>query len=181
MLYEKTRETSQLSLQHWTSSEFLSFKWFLLLGILLISYALWFKLLDKSRATKLLLIGSLAAVFYHLNIIILIDLLGYVEYTVRLTPFTEPPFTSSTTLIPLTVMLVLQYTSSWKGYLLWSAIGLGFIGFGIFQIYILAGILQLHDFNLFYYFLALFGVSIVVRFVFLWITHTEKRQTINQS
>ena len=179
MLYERERNR-QLSIQHWVSDEFLSFGWFLMLVILIVVYAIWFKLLDKRRATQLLLIGSLAAVFYHLSIMFFIDILGYVEYTIRFTPLADSPFISSTTLTPIILMLAQQYSSSWKSYLLWSSIGIAFLCFGIFQLYILVGILRLHDWNTFYHFLVLFGISIVVRLVFLWITGTEKRYISNQ-
>lgn len=180
MLYEKARELSQLSIQQWVSNEFLSFQWFLLLGVLIVVYTIWLRLLDKKRAIQLLLFGSLASVLYHLNVMFLIELLGYVEYTYRLTPISDPPFISGITIIPITLMLVQQYTSSWKSYILWSGIGIAFICFGIFQVYTLVGIMQLHNWNLFYHFLVLFGISIGVRFVFLWIAGTEKRNTSNQ-
>lgn len=49
MLYEKERELIDLSIQKWTSDEVFSFGWFLILGILIITYIVWLKLVDKSR------------------------------------------------------------------------------------------------------------------------------------
>lgn len=175
MIYDKERVLAQMSIQNWLSNEVFSFGWFLMLGILIILYAVWLKLLDKQRATQLLLIGSLAAVFYHINFMFMIDFFGLFHYMIRLIPIHTPAFASSVTIAPITIMLVQQYTSSWKGYILWSAIGIAFINFVIFPLYTLIGILEFHNWNVFYHFLVMLVISLITRLVFLWITGTQKR------
>jgi hypothetical protein len=175
MLYEKERELFDLSIQKWTSEEVFSFGWFLILGVLIVAYAIWLKLVDRSRGTELLLIGSLTAVAKLITAIILGNALGVFYYTIRLTPLISNVFATSVTISPIIVMLVQQYTSSWKGYLLWSAIGFAFLNFVIFPIYTLVGALEFHNWNVFYHFLVLYAISIAVRIVFLWITDTQKR------
>ena len=181
MLYEKARELTQLSYQNWVSHEVFSFGWFLIVGVLIVVYSIWLKLLDKSITTQLLLIGSLAAVANTFNNMVLSGYFGLIEYSIRLLPLQPPLFTSSNTLSPIIIMLVQQYTSSWKGYLLWSSIGFAFLNFVIFPTYIFFGIIQYHNWNVFFNFLALLGISLGVRFIFQWITGTQKRHSLKQT
>lgn len=116
-MYEKSRELAQLSIQSWLHNEVFSFGWFLMIGTLVIAYAIWLKVVDRSRVIQLLLIGSLAAVAYFLNTIAMADFFGTVSYKIRFIPLYPPIFTSIT-ISPIIIMLVQQYTSSWKGYLL---------------------------------------------------------------
>lgn len=125
----------------------------------------------------MLLIGSLAAVAYTLNSIVLGEMLGKVEYNIRLLPISPAIFMSSITLSPIIIMLSEQYSTSWKGYLLRSAIGFAFKNFVVFTLFTAAQILVWHDWNVFFHFLVLYGISIGVRFVFLLILGVEKRHT----
>lgn len=176
MLYEKERELAELSVRKWTSSEVFTYQWFILAGVVIAAYIIWLKLADRKRGTELLLIGALEAVAKAVFIIIISNELGFFDYTVRLLPITVNIFATSVTVSPVILMLTHQYTSSWKGYLLWSAVGLGFLSFAIFPVYIALGILEFHKgWNVFYHFLVLYTISICVRVVFLWITGTQKR------
>ena len=178
MLYEMLREYSQLSMQHWLNEEIFSLGWFLEVIILIAAYVVWLKLLDKRRATEMLLIGSLAAVAKSLNSIVLGGLLGLAHYNIRLVPFANNMFTSSITLSPIIVMLAQQYAHSWKGYMVRNAIGFALLCFVIFPVFTLVGALEFHNWNVFFHFLVLLTVSLVVRLVFLWITGTQQRNVL---
>ena len=175
MIYEMLRELSGLSMQRWLTEEVFSFGWFLMVAILIIVYIVWLRLLDKKRATALLLIGSLAAVAYSLNSLVLGGVFGLADYLVRILPFYSNVFVSSITLVPIAIMLAEQYASSWKGYMLRTAIGLAVLCFAVFPLYILVGILEFHNWNVFFHFIVLFAISLVIRLAYLWITGTEKR------
>lgn len=175
MNYEKSMELSRLSIQHWVSNEVFSFGWFLILGVLLIVYGIWLKLLDKKRAVPLLLIGSLAAFAYLWQIIIFDNILGLVSFNIRLLPMPVPLFIHGVTIAPIIIMISEQYATSWKSYMLRSGIGFAILCFALIPIDMLIGIAQFHNWNVFYHFLAFFGLSIIVRLVFLWIAGTQKR------
>lgn len=176
MLYDKARELADESLKRWLSEELFSAGWFAIAGVLAAAYIVWFILLDKRRAVQLLLLGSLAAVAYTYLSMVISDHFGLVEYKVRLTPTVLPLLISSVTLTPITLMFAQQYSSSWKGYLLWSAAGIAFLCFVLFPIYTRVGILQWHrGWNYLYHFLVMNVVSIGTRLVFLWIVGTQKR------
>ncbi len=173
-MYEKSRELAQLSLQQWLSKEVFSLGWFIILGLIIVFYVVWLILLDRKRASKLLLIGSLAAVGCTINYLVLGDTLGLIEYKIRLLPFYSPVFFSSITLSPIIMMLAEQYSSSWPGYMVRCAVGFTVLNI-IFYIFTLIGILAFYHWNVFYHFLVLFGISLLVRLVFLWINGTQKR------
>ena len=175
MLYEKSRELSQLSLDRWLNEEVFSPQWFLVLGILIVVYVVWIKLLDKRRIKDLLLIGSLTAVAKSLNSMFLGGMLGLADYTVRLIPAYSNILITSMTISPIIVMLAEQYSSSWGGFILRIAIGFAVLCFGIFTLYDQIGILDFYNWNVFYHFLVLIAVSLIVRCVFLWLSGIEKR------
>jgi len=81
----------------------------------------------------------------------------------------------SVTIAPIVIMLVQQYMSSWKGYLLWNSIGMAFLDFVLLPIYSLVGIFQFHSWNYLYHFLYMITVGFIVRVVFLWIIGIEQR------
>lgn len=177
-MYEKERELAKLSIQSWTSNEVFSFQWFLMIGILIVSYVVWLKLLDRKKATELLLIGSLDSVAKLIIAAVLLDnILGVYDYEIRILPVPGNIFATSVTISPILIMLVTQYTTSWKGFFLWAAIGNAFLNFVIFPIYTSIGILKFYNWNVFYHFLVLYAIAICVRVVFLWITGIQKRHS----
>lgn len=175
MIYEKERETAQLSIERWLKEEVFSLGWFVEIGILIITYIIWLKLLDKRRSTELLLIGSLTAVAKTINAMVLGGLLGLFDYQIRLLPVLSNVFVTSVTISPVIVMLSEQYSSSWGGFMIRSAIGFAILNFAIFPLYMRLGALNYHNWNVFYHFLVLFGYGLLVRLAFLWIEGIKKR------
>lgn len=176
MIYEKSQELAQLSNQDWLQHDLFSFGWFLMLAVVAACYIIWFILLDKKRAVSLLLIGSLAAIWYSSMNILIQTHLGLNEYVITLTPVKPEIFTGAVTLGPIITMLVEQYVKTWKGYALWGAVGVAFIYFVLLPVYSLAGIFKMHrGWNYFYGFLLAYAGAFVVRVVYRWIMGTQKR------
>lgn len=140
-------------------------------------YIVWILLLDKRRVVQLLLLGSLAAVAYTLNNMVVTSSLGVVEFPIRLTPLQPDLFIASATLCPIAVMLVQQYTTSWKGYMLWSAVSIAFMCSVLFPFYVRVGIATLHGLSFIVYFIVLFLIALFVRAVYLWFEGVQKRHT----
>ena len=106
-MYEKSRELAQLSIQNWASKEVFSFGWYLMVGVLVVAYAVWLKLADRRRGTELLLIGSLEAIAKLLiSGVLLSNILGLYDYKIRLVPVPANVFATSITLSPILIMLV---------------------------------------------------------------------------
>jgi hypothetical protein len=175
VLHDMSKELMRVSTRHWYDNEFLTPGWFVVIGVIIAFYVVWFILLDKSRAAELLLLGALASVAYSFNNLVISNYLGLVEYEIRIAPIVPNLLFSSVTLCPIILMLAQQYAPSWRGYFLWSAAGMAFLSLGIFSVYTWLGILQWYDgYNVFWHFLELFAAAIGTRVIFLWIVHTNK-------
>jgi hypothetical protein len=118
----------QLQLQIWSitwnrylTEELFSGRWWGSLIFLLALYALWVKLLDKSRALEIILFGSFVAVQA-----VMVDIAGYSmglwQHNIRLLPVVPGVFPIDFTVVPILLMLAHQYGSTWSKYLAWSAI-----------------------------------------------------------
>lgn len=178
MVYDTSRTLAQQSYQHWISSEVFSFGWFLTIFVLAVFYIVWIKLVDKSRLGQLLLLGALAGVgFIVVSGMVLNGLYGVAEYKIRPFPLIPAIFIVSVTKAPIIIMLVHQYTSTWKGYMLWTGIGMAFLAFVLYPIYSLVGIYQMHNWNYFYQFLLLLIGAILSRLAFLWIMGIQQRNS----
>jgi hypothetical protein len=179
MLYEKTRLLATESYQHWVTDEVFSAGWFVMVGVLIVVYSIWFKLVDKSRIRDLLLLGSLCAVGFGVADLILEGYYGLWEYQIRLFPLIPTMFITSYTIGPILFMTVAQYTTSWKSYLLWASIGTAVIAFGLVPIYGMLGIIKLHNFNSFYGFILYMTGGIIGRGISLWFVSIEQSQRIS--
>jgi len=147
MPYETARLLAYQSFQQWISTQLFSFGWFFQVGLLIVAYTVWIKLVDKSRIKDLLLFGSLCAVAFGVMESLFVGFWGLWEFKINLFPMQPPHFVIGYTLGPIMHMLVQQYTSSWKKFLLWDCVGSAVMVFGILPIYSLLGILQLHNWN----------------------------------
>lgn len=174
MPYETARLLAYQSYQQWISTELFSFNWFVIMGMLAIFYTVWIKLVDTSRLSKILLLGSLSAVGFLIADIILMGYFGVAQYKVSPLPVEPPIFIVSVTKAPILYMLVYQYTSSWKSYALWASIGTAVLSFGLFPLYSLLGIFQLHHWNYFYQFLLMFTGGMIARALLLWVISLEQ-------
>lgn len=73
-------------------------------------------------------------------------------------------------------MLVFQYTSSWRSYLIWNGIGCAIIVFGLLPAYSFLGIFQLVKWNWIYHYILFFTVGTVAKGLLTWFTYIEKSQ-----
>jgi len=177
-MYEISKLMSYQSYQHWVSAEVFSVGWFFMVGVLLVTYALWLKVVDKRRIKDLILLGSLLAVGFSLVGIILEGNYGFWEYQIRLVPLKPEVFNASYTIAPILFMTVAQYTTSWKSYIIWGSIGAVVITFGLLPIYGMLGIVTLHNnYNFFYNFIYYMTGGIIGRAVYLWLVSIEQNQS----
>lgn len=176
MSYETARLLAYQSYQHWISDEFLSFQWFLMVGVLIVTYTIWLKLVDTRRITEILLVGSLSTVAFMILDMVLASYLGLWGYEIAITPIEPPVFMISISLAPMLHMLALQYSSAWKGYLLWSGIGMAFLGFVILPVYAMLDIFLMYKgWNYIYHFLMMFSVGVISKGMLQWLLSLEQR------
>ncbi|MCX7711550.1 MAG: hypothetical protein N2484_17050 [Clostridia bacterium] len=160
------------SYQRWAAQELFSFGWFFNIVFLIVLYTVWIKIVDKRRIKELLLFGSFISVAAGFVDVIAVSS-GLWEYKIRLFPINPATFPFDYTVVPIFYMIVMQYTSSWRGYLIGSLLAAGVFAFVISPIYINLGIKQYHNFNYFYMFLLVFGVTTFIKTVYNWLTKIE--------
>lgn len=174
--YEIRRLLVSQSYQNWITNEVFSFKWFLMIGMLVVVYSVWLKLLDKSRLKDLLLYGSLLAVGFTLSDVILGSYFGFYSYKVNLLPLKPPVFIASITIMPIMFMLVMQYTSSWRSFTLWASIAAAVYSFILIPLYTKLDILYFYKgYNFFFSFLRTVAGAVIGRAFFLWFAGIQQR------
>ncbi|HEX3031017.1 MAG TPA: hypothetical protein VHS59_02060 [Bacillota bacterium] len=175
--YETARTLASQSYQHWISKEFLTYQWWFGAVLLFVSYAVWLLLVDKRRITQILLFGSLVTALAGALEIILASFFGFWEYKIAILPIEPPLFIITYTVAPIWKMLVLQYTSSWKGYHIWLGIVVGVLAFGILPIYSALGMFQMYKgWTYFHHFGMMFTNAAVCRAIVVWLIGLEQRQ-----
>ena len=105
---------------------------------------------------------------------------GLWEYKVRLFPISPAPFPFDFTVIPILYMFVLQYTSSWRRYLIGSILASGVFSFVITPIYVFLGIKEYHKFNHFYMFILVLLVTTIIKVIYNWVTRIELKNSSNK-
>lgn len=144
--------------------------------VLIICYVSLAKFIDKKRLKDLLLFGSLIAVAGALVDIIGITM-GLWEYTIHFIPISPSVFPFDFTIIPVLYVFVLQYSTSWKSYIIYSLLAAGFNCFIINPIYIYLGILKYHRFNVFYMFLSIFIITTLLKLIYDWIGNIQRKNS----
>ena len=175
--YEVGRLLANISYQQWTTKELFSLGWFVILGVLAGVYAVWLKLLDKSRVRDILLFGSLCSIAFMLADVIFGSYLGFISHGIDLFPLNPSFFIVSITVSPVLFMLVYQYTSSWRSYTMWLVICTAALSFGLAPLYMNLGILEYHrGWNHFFTFLRSVTVGLIARAIVLWFASIEQSQ-----
>jgi hypothetical protein len=173
-LYNLRMQYWQESYKHWVSEEIFSFTWFFNLTFLIILYIVWIKIVDKNRLRELLLFGSLLAVASMLIDVIAVTI-GLWEYKVSLFPLSPAPFPFDLTVVPILYMIVMQYTSSWRAYLIGASIAAAIFSFVIVGTYLLLDIKVFYKFNLFYMFALTLIVTVIMKAIYNWIVSIEAK------
>jgi hypothetical protein len=167
-----------LSFAYWKTQVLFSARWWGLLAVIACIYAIWWMLTDKRRLSEILLLGSFVAVGR-----IVMDIIGtnmvLWSYIIREVPFYPSPFLHDFTITPLALMIVHQYSPSWKQFMLWTTVTIGIISFVFFPVLGYLGYLKLVNWNYFYSFILIIFIAVLSRAVLLWVLRMERRQREN--
>ena len=151
-------------------------RWWLLVGLVITMYTLWWILVDKARLKTLLLYGSLVAVSrVILDVVVAINL-GRWVYAVSLFPMAPDIFVHDLTVTPLTYMMVYQYSNSWKQFWIANLIGSSLIFYGILPLFEYLGIFKgFPGWTLTSSFLVIFIAAGVMRAIMILIKNVEDK------
>ncbi|MCZ8519843.1 MULTISPECIES: CBO0543 family protein [Paenibacillus] len=119
---------------HWVEQEVLTLQWWFLLLLFLISWAVWWRLVDKGRLFEIGFLGLFIACAASLMDATGTEL-GFWTYHYKLFPLYNRLLTADLTLIPICFMLIYQWFPGWKPYvcaLAVLALGASFVAEWVF-------------------------------------------------
>lgn len=109
-------ELSHLSIQHWLDYEFLTWRWFLKLFIIVFYIFVFLKVVDRKRLFEIVAYGAFISL-----ISTVLDIIGTYfvlwEYPFRVLPL-EFSEIHDLVVIPITFMLVYQFFTDWKPFII---------------------------------------------------------------
>lgn len=122
------RELSYARIDNWLDTDFLTWGWWLELGVLIVSVTIFWKLVDKKRLFELTYHVISAGV-----IVIWLDQVGFElglwYYPVDLIPVFPPATAFDYTLLPVAYTLIYQYCPKWPRFLMATLIMAGVVAF----------------------------------------------------
>ncbi len=146
MLHQLRLELWGLTLTRYLNEELFSYQWWGIVALLLVSYTIWWRLVDRTRLAEILLYGSFVAVTAAV-----IDIAGVTaalwQYNYRLFPILPAPFPFDYTVLPILAMLAYQYSRTWGKYVVLSALGAAVFSFVVLPLFQTAGIITLFNWS----------------------------------
>jgi hypothetical protein len=164
----------------WLSEELFSFNWFLIVGTIIIMYAVFIKLIDKSRVREILLYGSFLAVsFGYIDVVG--TTIGLWVYNTHLLPLNPSLFPFTYTLHPIIHVLAYQYSHSWRSFSIINTLATALLSFVGQPIYVGLQIVVLNNWNYFYTFIVSMVVTFLARAVVIWLANIEQKHSTEPS
>ena len=164
LAYQDREEMWTALLTQWQLSTTTPKFWGVMASIV-IAYIVWYQLTDKRRLVDLLLYGSLVTVMTSL-VELYATSAGLWYYKIRMLPMPQSVLLRDWTLVPLTYMLVQQYSSNWKQFFIWNAVGTFFLAGILAPIFSAIDVVQLMKWNYFYAFVVSYVVATLSRAAF---------------
>lgn len=163
-ILEKKMTLLNLSIEHWLNYELYTWQWWIKFVYLAIPIIIWYKLADRKRILEIVSYGLLVSL-----ISTVLDSIGVTfvlwNYPIRLLPIGLSAV-HDLVIIPITYMLIFQYYSKWKSFIIASILLAAVASYIIEPLYTLIGIYQAitwkHIYSFFIYIiLAFFCKSII--------------------
>lgn len=177
LLHQLRLQASDIKDQLWIQN-FLTPQWWFVAITIVVSYVIWWKLLDKRRAIEILLFGSYIAV----SRVIFDDWgisSGRWTYTFDLLPMGYSLFLNDLTVVPLFLMLVYQYSPDWKTFLVWLLVVQGITSFALLPLFSYMGILKIYNWTYYGSFIFMLITATVMRAIMLFGLSLQKESRIN--
>ncbi len=105
--------------QHWMNVELFSFQWWFLAILMIVPWIIWWRLIDKKRLQEILLYGFFVIVLST----ILDDIGSHIllwDYHINLTPLVHQLGPINLSVLPISLMAIYQYCSTWKSFFIWN-------------------------------------------------------------
>jgi hypothetical protein len=163
--------------QHYAESEVFSWVWWASIGIIVISFAVWWIVVEKKRLMEICLFGLIVNLWATF-----LDLMGtsYVlwEYPVHVLPQLPILIPIDYVIVPIIQMIIYQKCPNWKPYLIVATIAAAFQSFVAEPLAVLVGQYQLIKWRYIYSFPIYILISVTTK---LFVEHLMARQIKQQS
>ena len=110
------KEITYARIDNWIDTDFATWGWILQLVMLIVSFAVWWKLVEKKRLLEITFYG-----FSIMTIIICLDEVGYElgiwYYPVDLIPVFPPSTAIDYVMLPVIYSLIYQYCATWRSFI----------------------------------------------------------------
>lgn len=158
-------ELHQLNVRQWYLDSFLTWEWWLLVGLTIVPLVIWWKMLDKNKAYEIAFYGCMI----NIMAVILDDIgtnLSWWSYPIKLIPVVPPLLTADSILVPIFFMIIYQFfSSSLKRLYISNVITACFIAFVSEPLFIWLHYYKLNDWKLIYSFLFYLTSTSIARFI----------------
>ncbi|MBS5784409.1 MAG: hypothetical protein KID04_16225 [Clostridium sp.] len=160
--------------EEWLKEELFHFKWWILLAVFILSIFIWWKSIDKSRLSELVLFAGIVCIF-----ILILDEWGedlaLWDYPVKIFPLFPPISAIDLASLPFLYSLIYQYFSTWKSYTIASIIMSVLSCFVMEPLFILSGIYQVITWKTYYGLPLYFAIAICSKFILAQIKKIESK------
>jgi len=149
----------------WIKTDVFRFRWWLMLGLFIVTAYVWWKQVDKLRLTEIILYATIITI-----IILVLDELGEEltlwYYTTDLIPIFPPISAIDLSCMPIAYAIVYQYFRTWKSFIITSFFMSAIFCFVFEPIFVWSGVYQMITWKSYYgfpiyIFMAIIGKAIV--------------------
>ena len=171
---EIQKQLTAIHIDSWLKQEVFIFRWWLLIGLIILYIFIWWKLLDKPRLNEILLYVVLATIIM-LGIVEYGEELILWDYPIDILPIFPPLSSISLISLPLIYSLIYQHFTVTKNFLKATSIATAIVCFVCEPMYSEIGLFNLLHWKSYYSFLLYLLMAIIVREVVIKIYKiTEK-------
>ena len=118
----------ELQYDYWLKNELFTPQWWALVGVWLIPWFIWWRLVDKTRTALILAYGS-----YIMCAVTVMDTIGsslhFWIYPIKIAPIIPVSFGIDWGLLPVAHMLIYQYCPRWKSFIIAESIFAALLAF----------------------------------------------------
>jgi hypothetical protein len=164
----------QLQIQHWVKYELFTPQFWLLVGILIIPWIIWWRMVDRRRFLEIIIYGlliSTAASF--------LDEVGcqlnWWEYRYDIEPLFPRLIPMNFTMLPVLYMLVYQYFSEWKSFVMANIVMAALMTFVGEPLFVSTGIYVLLEWKHLYSFPIYIILALLLKLLLNWIMKVQER------
>ncbi|MBW7457402.1 CBO0543 family protein [Paenibacillus sepulcri] len=161
---EISEEWKELRNEYWLHHDLFTPQWWFLLAALIIPWVIWWKLVDRSRLTQIVILGLITII-----VVDCLDDIGsmnmYWSYPYQLLRISPRLISVDYSMLPVIHMLTYQYFRSWKPFMIVHLILSAVFAFAFEPIMEGLGIYEPHHWKHIYSFPIYLALAIAVRWV----------------